>query len=448
MTLVYSLAVFVFAAGIIFIYFARTFGIPSKLAEAENVMQDGNPQKAIDILRKILNVDTGHPKARFLLAKAYHEAEQYILAINELKKLLLTSDWKKFFKESEIRYLMADVYRKLNEWAKEIAEYKIIQTLEPNNPVVNKKLGLVFFDQKDFEKAYHSLKKNIVIDPHDMDIIRPLAISAFETNHLDEAKQFFERQLQIDPNTLEAHYFLGRIFCKEEAEQKAIEHFSRAAEDPDLKEKSWFNIGQIYLDKNDYEKAVTSLQKIEIVNQGLNLEAAFYLGLALEKQGLIQEALEVWQELNEVSSNYRNIRDKIDQYLFIAQSGELRWFYSLDDEAVIKVLDFFLKSMGYFKAKNQIIGESLIEYVVFRNKNQLDSPILVHILKTTKELSEMDVNDFQKKMEDQKIKEGVLLTTAPVSAKTIKYIEGINVHVIGGQDFVGKIGEIKQRLSL
>lgn len=447
MNLVFILAVFVFVAAVVFFYFARTFGIPARIHEAEQQLTQGNSQKAIEILKKILNVDTGNPKARFVLARAYYDAEQYILGINELKKLLLSTEFKKHFRETEIRYLLAEIYNKSGEWAKEINEYKLIQSLNPNDEFVNKKLGLVYFDQKDYEKAYSSLKKLMEAGKEDLESIKPFAVSAYETNHLSEAKDYFEKIIKTDPNDLDSHFYMGMSLKKEELFPKAIEHFSKSSEDPSLREKSFFNIGQINMDRTEYEKAAESFKKIPLSEERINLEAAYNLALCHEKLGNIPEAINAWDELNGVSANYRNVRDKIEQYSSISESSELSWFFALSKDETIKFVDTLTRQLGFHKASSIAIHENLFYHTVFRDKSQLDSPVLIETHKTTKELSEIAIHDFIKNMEEKRAMEGIIITTSEVSPKALKFIEGKNIHIINGQDLTDRIQILKTRIN-
>jgi tetratricopeptide (TPR) repeat protein len=432
---------------VVITYFSRSFAIPSKLQSAEKMLNEGNHQGAIEILKKVLEIEKGHPRARFLLARSYYSASQYVLAISELKNLLVGTGWKSYFKEPEIRYFLAEIYHQTEQWGKEIQEYKIIQAINPNDPYVNRKLGLVYFEQKQYEDAHKTLKRLVDVNNNEVEILYPYAVAAYETDNLNIAQQIFERVLKIDPNSLTSQYYLGLVFKKDKKWPKAIEHFEKAIEEIAVRELAWNNIGSVYIEMDDFKKAAKALKNIPLTGDKESLEAAYNLAFCYEKLGQFAEAIKIWEELSSSFNNYRNARDKVDEYLEISQSEELNWFFSLNREQTKTMLVNLLSRMGLNTVKAEAINDRFYKLISFRNKSQLDSPVLIEVFKSTNEFNEMSINDFKKDMDTEKALEGIIVTTSGVAQKVFNYVEGKQISVIDGFKFIKILKEIKSKIQ-
>lgn len=439
----FILSVFVFVFAIIILYFSKTITIPSKLQGAERYINEGNHQSAIELLKRVLDIEKGHPKARFLLAKSYYMAAQYILAISELKNLLAGTAWKKNLKESEIRYFLAEIYHQTKQWGKEIGEFKIIQAINPNDPYVNRKLGIVYYEQNQFEDSYKILSRLIESGTDDVEVLFPYAVSAYETNNISSAGEVFERIINIDPNSIISHYYLALAYRKDKKFAKAIDHFERATEDPSVRDKSWINLGDIYIEQEDWNKAIQSLKKIILSDEKETMEAAYNLAYCYERVGNFNEAMRVWEELNTSYNNYRNVRGKIEEYLEISQSEELAWFFSLSQDKTKEAMSSFFNKLGLYIVKMEAVNDRFFKFIAFRNKSQLDTPILIEIFKNTNEINEVGLLDFKKDMEIEKAIEGIIATPGTISAKGSQYLEGTQIRVIEGNKFIKILSDLK-----
>lgn len=440
--LYFILSVFIVVSGLIILYFSKSLGIPAKLQEAEQKIEGGEPQNAAEILKKVLSVETGHPKARYLLGMAYMASQQNILAANEFKKLLNSSDWKKHFKETDIRYKLAEIYHNLKDYSREIAEYQNIQQVDPEDFYANKKLGLVYFEKKDYENAFNSLKHIMEQHGDEYETLVPYAISAYEQGALEQAKTSLEKIININPAESQAHYYLGRIFQKEEKYPKAIEHLEQATEDAGLKDKAWYQIGKIHLEQAKIDDAISTLQNITFSEDRDILDAYYDLSYCYEQKGQINNSIKIWQRINDADKNYRNVLEKIEQYHDIAQSPELVWFFSLDGESTKEFLRLMFTRLGLYVGKIEGM-KGHFKLIAFRNQRKLDMPILIEVHKSTKPLSEVTMHDFIKNMEKEKSSEGYLVGTTQATDRTYGLVEGRQIQIIQGSDLTQYIKELK-----
>jgi tetratricopeptide (TPR) repeat protein len=253
--------------------------------------------------------------------------------------------------------------------------------------------------------------------------------------------------LKIDPNSLTSQYYLGLVFKKDKKWPKAIEHFEKAIEEIAVRELAWNNIGSVYIEMEDFKKAAKALKNIPLTGDKESLEAAYNLAFCYEKLGQFAEAIKIWEELSSSFNNYRNARDKVDEYLEISQSEELNWFFSLNREQTKTMLVNLLSRMGLNTVKAEAINDRFYKLISFRNKSQLDSPVLIEVFKSTNEFNEMSINDFKKDMDTEKALEGIIVTTSGVAQKVFNYVEGKQISVIDGFKFIKILKEIKSKIQ-
>lgn len=87
----------------------------------------------------------------------------------------------------------------MGEWDQVIAIYKSMIELDPKNTLVNYRLGAIFYERKDYQKAYDYLEEVINLYPNDYDSNLLYAWTNFQMGKLKEAKVFFNKVLLINP---------------------------------------------------------------------------------------------------------------------------------------------------------------------------------------------------------------------------------------------------------
>ena len=89
----------------------------------------------------------------------------------------------------------------LGEWDKIISIYHSIIKLDPKNTLVNYRLGAIYYERKDYQKAYDYLEEVINLYPNDYDSNILFAWTNFQMGKLKEAKVLFNKVLLIRPDS-------------------------------------------------------------------------------------------------------------------------------------------------------------------------------------------------------------------------------------------------------
>ncbi|MCD6180742.1 MAG: tetratricopeptide repeat protein [Bacteroidales bacterium] len=85
-----------------------------------------------------------------------------------------------------------------------ITLYKEIVENSPNNTQANYRLGLIYYEDKDYITAFNYFKKVVQLYPFDYDSLLMLAWTQFKLGHSREAKVLFQKVLMYSPNDTSA----------------------------------------------------------------------------------------------------------------------------------------------------------------------------------------------------------------------------------------------------
>lgn len=88
----------------------------------------------------------------------------------------------------------------LGEWDQIITIYKSMIELDPKNTLVNYRLGAIYYERKDYQKAYNYLEEVINLYPNDYGSNLLFAWTNFQMGKLKEAKILFNKVLLIKPD--------------------------------------------------------------------------------------------------------------------------------------------------------------------------------------------------------------------------------------------------------
>ncbi len=88
----------------------------------------------------------------------------------------------------------------LGKWDEVISLYNKILANHPNNTTANYRLGLIYYGQKNYTKAYKYFNKVVNLYPFGYDALLMLAWTNYQLGKLREAKVLFNKVLMYSPN--------------------------------------------------------------------------------------------------------------------------------------------------------------------------------------------------------------------------------------------------------
>lgn len=94
----------------------------------------------------------------------------------------------------------------LGLWNEVIEVYIEMLKIDPQNTIANYRLGAIYYERKEFEKAFKYLENVINLYPNDYDTVVLFAWTHYQMGKLKEAKALFTKALLIKPNDSSAQY--------------------------------------------------------------------------------------------------------------------------------------------------------------------------------------------------------------------------------------------------
>ena len=188
------------------------------------------------------------------------------------------------------------------------AERLLHQLILLNNkiPEVYQMLGTIHYDQGKFTRAIQTFKRALEIDPGYTDASVGLSIIYNDLGKYDEGKQVFEAAQKVldakkekgDPYIEERlsskHLELGDMYFQYNRFDEALDQYYKSAALATRKPDVLMKIVEVYLKKNQGNKAVKELKRIIETYPGY-IQAKLKLGVVLYNSNRVVEAIQEWE---------------------------------------------------------------------------------------------------------------------------------------------------------
>jgi len=159
----------------------------------------------------------------------------------------------------------------------------------------NKK-GLVFYDQRKYDKAITEFKKALEVNPNHYEAHFDLGMAYYSKGMIDESIKELKRAIEIDPNKAKAHYNIAFAYMANEDALTAIQKFEKAIQSfSDKNEKKKEAEAYLYLSVahsllEEHEKALDICKKAIQTYPKLE-KGHYFLGVCYYKNEMYDEAI-------------------------------------------------------------------------------------------------------------------------------------------------------------
>ena len=260
-----ALAVVVLAAAAGHAFVILPFRAQIELRQGDRFARLGLYDGAARVLQDAIRHDPVEMRSYYQLAHAYHEKKDYQKALETYRTL---QQYAPDF--AQIHYNTGVVYAALGRWEeageeitvasrmgtippevdvrpllarlrgggegedKYVAVLKELVKANPEDKLSWNRLGIYYFQKKDFAEAEGRFEKALEADPEYVPALNNLAGVYYNRGEFDRAIATCERILKINPRAAKPHVNIGRAYYLKGDRAKAAEHWQRAlAIDPD-----------------------------------------------------------------------------------------------------------------------------------------------------------------------------------------------------------------------
>ena len=204
---------------------SRDASVWSQIARANEAL--GLPEKALACYMVAWRMDPKDYGALVGAAKIYNKLDQPENAITYANKALEQN----FTPEASWEYARACIKLNRAADAKKALE-KVIET-DSSNATANRELGVIYYNDKQFDKAIPLLKKSYATQP-DANVAFGLGKAYMETGNAESSIEFFKEALNKNPSLYEANLDLARAYYKKEKFLAAATEYEKIAPKIDL----------------------------------------------------------------------------------------------------------------------------------------------------------------------------------------------------------------------
>jgi len=128
-----------------------------------------------------------------------------------------------------------------------IKKYEAILKLAPRLGAAYNNLGLLYFKQREFEKAALVLKQGLTLDPKMSSASALLGISLYQLGQCSEAKAPLEKALSANHNDNNVELFLARCLIRIGDQGGAAEHLQNLSQREPDNQEVWYLLGKVYM---------------------------------------------------------------------------------------------------------------------------------------------------------------------------------------------------------
>lgn len=274
----------------------------------------GETDKAIEAYRKAIAVDTDTALLHSKLAVEYLKIkpEDTTEAIAELKKAIELDP-----QAIEPHLILALIYSYKEDDASANQEFESAlinaQKLNPDNPAVPKGLAEIYIQQGRLDEAINAYKTALALAPQDEETHFYLGTIYYSQKRLIEAIAAFKTAIKIKPDYAEALNSLAYLYAEQGANLAEAERLVKRALAVDPENGAYVDtLGWIYFKEQKVEAARIELERASKLTQ--DPVVYDHLGDVYLKQGLVNQARQMWQESMKLDAEQKDVQKKLDRY--------------------------------------------------------------------------------------------------------------------------------------
>lgn len=245
------------------------------------------------------------------------------------------------------------------------------------------KTGIKAFEKGEFKKAKEAFTKVDKTNPNLADAEYKLGIVQVKLQEYSDATVIFEKILKTAPKNVSALFNMAQALQFQGKYDEAQEFYNKALDENDKNWECYLNIGIINLKKEDYKKAIETLEKAKEISPE-NTQILFQLTNAkseicdMEDSGAIEGILNQYMEISKNPNPPKEL--SVSMAKFYAKTGDI-------DKALEfcrKALELNDKDMEAYKLLGLIL---MIKKEFTEAKNTLSTAL--HLQPNNKELHDI-----------------------------------------------------------
>ena len=181
--------------------------------------------------------------------------------------------------------------------------YQRVLGMEPQNADALHLLGLIVYQEEQYEIAVRLITQAIQIDSTKPSFCTNLGNVLQKQGKLEESIQAYQKAIQIQPNHVEALFCLGVAFKERDRLEESIQAYQKAIAVRSDFAEAYNNLGNVFQEQGKLEESIQAYQKA-IQIQPDYADTYYNLGNVLQKQGKLEESIQAYQKAIQIQPNH------------------------------------------------------------------------------------------------------------------------------------------------
>ena len=418
------------ALTVLTIFLIRAVVYPRAIEVLEALLKSGKNQQVIRRAKQLLARDSRNVDAHYLLGQAYLAEEKAELALMEFKIIIQIGKFTSLCREVPFRKQAAELFQKYNQYDEALKEYLLLIRKEPMNGDYYYHTGDLFEKRNMSDKALLYYQKSIQINKEHPGAHQRLGILLSRQKKPLEAKVELETALKYEPENYKTHYYMGRLLKEMHDYAGALRSFEKAQRDPDFKVKALIESGTSYMDMNNLDRAVSTLERAAnlIADNSTSelLYSRYYLSLCYERKRELDKAIEHWEFIYSKNPTFKDVAQKLSQYQELRTDDSIKDYMTSSHEAFLEICKGIIRALNFEARDTKEIKNGCQIIAMEEEKNWRISrrmPRLFMFLRVTEAIEEHTVRSLQEEMKKNNIIRGIILTSSTFTRKALSYAE-------------------------
>ena len=407
------------------------FVAPKRVSALEAMLKAGKTKQVIRAAKRILSKDPRNGDAHYLLGLSFLQENKPELGLMELKAVNQLGDFTGICREIPFRKQIADLYWKFNQKEEALKEYLLLITSQPAEADHYYKAGLLFEERGNADKSAGYYAKAIQLDPKHAKARFQLGMQFYKQKKTLEARKELETAIRLDPSNANASYVLGKLLRDNHDYAAALNAFEKAQRDPELKQKALVERGACYMSMNNFEQAVSELERSVKLSSSdsdsVTLYGRYFLATCYEKTREVERAIGEWEKIYAKKPAFRDVAEKLSQYQELRADDSVKDYLTCSKEEFFKFCESMAQGLGLVVMSVSEVRNGGVQVAgVESDSKRLGTrkmPRLMRFYRTTEALDEGVVRDALEEMKRNNMVRGVIVSSSLFTKRALEFAE-------------------------
>ena len=194
--------------------------------------------------------------------------------------------------------------------------YQRVLGMEPQNADALHLLGLIVYQEEQYEIAVRLITQAIQIDSTKPSFCTNLGNVLQKQGKLEESIRAYRKAIRIQPDYADAYYNLGNVFQEQGKLEESIQAYQKAIQiQPDYAD-TYYNLGNVLQKQGKLEESIQAYQKA-IQIQPNHEDAYNDLGVIFKEKRQLDKSIQAFQKSIRLNSNFAQAHENLGMLLLL-----------------------------------------------------------------------------------------------------------------------------------